>query len=117
MKTKIITTMLALLIGSVLMHAQDKTKPMDMKSSPAKVEMAKDSVYYTCSMHPEVIRDMPGKCPKCGMALVKKTIKMTGTKSKNKEVMLTYTCSMHPEVISDKPGKCPKCGMTLIVKK
>ena len=22
---------------------------------------------YTCSMHPEVISDMPGKCPKCGM--------------------------------------------------
>ncbi|MEO6357709.1 MAG: heavy metal-binding domain-containing protein [Ferruginibacter sp.] len=26
---------------------------------------------YTCSMHPEVISDKPGKCPKCGMELVK----------------------------------------------
>lgn len=25
---------------------------------------------YTCSMHPEVKSDKPGKCPKCGMALV-----------------------------------------------
>lgn len=25
---------------------------------------------YTCSMHPEVIRDEPGTCPKCGMDLV-----------------------------------------------
>ena len=24
---------------------------------------------YTCPMHPEVIRDVPGSCPKCGMAL------------------------------------------------
>lgn len=24
---------------------------------------------YTCPMHPEVIKDGPGKCPKCGMAL------------------------------------------------
>ncbi len=24
---------------------------------------------YTCPMHPEVIRDHPGDCPKCGMAL------------------------------------------------
>jgi Cu+-exporting ATPase len=24
---------------------------------------------YTCPMHPEVIRDRPGPCPKCGMAL------------------------------------------------
>jgi hypothetical protein len=25
---------------------------------------------YTCVMHPEVIQDHPGKCPKCGMKLV-----------------------------------------------
>ncbi|TGE22681.1 heavy metal-binding domain-containing protein [Hymenobacter metallicola] len=27
---------------------------------------------YTCPMHPEVIANEPGKCPKCGMDLVKK---------------------------------------------
>ena len=26
---------------------------------------------YTCTMHPEVKSDKPGKCPKCGMELVK----------------------------------------------
>ena len=25
---------------------------------------------YTCPMHPEIVRDAPGDCPKCGMALV-----------------------------------------------
>jgi hypothetical protein len=25
---------------------------------------------YTCPMHPEVTSDQPGRCPKCGMALV-----------------------------------------------
>ncbi|MHB1279131.1 MAG: vitamin K epoxide reductase family protein [Bacteroidia bacterium] len=29
-------------------------------------------IQYTCSMHPEVLSDQPGKCPKCGMTLVKK---------------------------------------------
>ncbi|KIA85496.1 efflux RND transporter periplasmic adaptor subunit [Flavobacterium sp. AED] len=29
---------------------------------------------YTCPMHPQIIRDKPGNCPICGMALVKKTI-------------------------------------------
>jgi hypothetical protein len=29
------------------------------------------SIKYTCPMHPEVISDTPGKCPKCGMNLVK----------------------------------------------
>ena len=27
---------------------------------------------YTCPMHPEVVTDHPGKCPKCGMTLVPK---------------------------------------------
>ena len=27
---------------------------------------------YTCSMHPEVMKDKPGNCPICGMTLVKK---------------------------------------------
>lgn len=28
---------------------------------------------YTCPMHPEVVKDAPGDCPKCGMKLVEKT--------------------------------------------
>jgi hypothetical protein len=27
---------------------------------------------YTCPMHPEVVTDHPGKCPKCGMNLIVK---------------------------------------------
>ena len=27
---------------------------------------------YTCPMHPDVVRDAPGRCPKCGMRLVVK---------------------------------------------
>jgi Cu+-exporting ATPase len=32
------------------------------KSAPANVQ-------YTCPMHPEIVRDAPGACPICGMAL------------------------------------------------
>jgi hypothetical protein len=31
----------------------------------------RDAVHYTCPMHPEVISDRPGQCPKCGMDLVR----------------------------------------------
>ncbi len=30
-------------------------------------------VYYTCSMHPQVMKDKPGDCPICGMALIQAT--------------------------------------------
>ena len=68
--------------------------------------------HYTCPMHPEVISNKPGKCPKCRMTLVKmeamKTMEMKSD---------VYTCPMHSEVKSDKPGKCPKCKMNLIKEK
>ncbi|MDZ4331282.1 MAG: efflux RND transporter periplasmic adaptor subunit, partial [Flavobacterium sp.] len=35
-------------------------------------EMEHQNEVYTCSMHPEIIRDKPGNCPICGMTLVKK---------------------------------------------
>ena len=28
---------------------------------------------YTCPMHPDMVQDHPGECPKCGMTLVPKT--------------------------------------------
>lgn len=30
----------------------------------------KSDTYYTCSMHPQVMQDAPGKCPICGMELI-----------------------------------------------
>ena len=61
---------------------------------------------YTCPMHPEVVKDGPGSCPKCGMALVP-VIPAPPTTGE-------YTCPMHPEIRSSQPGNCPKCGMALV---
>jgi hypothetical protein len=41
------------------------------KEKPESVIEA-TKVQYTCPMHPEVIDDEPGDCPKCGMDLVEK---------------------------------------------
>ena len=38
---------------------------------------------FTCPMHPEVISDKPGRCPKCGMKLVSKDEVTTHTMSEN----------------------------------
>jgi len=42
-------------------------------------QLAKDEM-YTCTMHNEVMSDHQGKCPKCGMKLVKQ--KMTAEQQK-----------------------------------
>lgn len=78
------------------------TATVSAQDSKPKTETAK--VEYTCSMHPDVISDKPGQCPKCGMDLVKKEVQ---------KVKVIYTCPMHKDVVSDKPGKCSKCGMKL----
>jgi Cu+-exporting ATPase len=39
-----------------------------LSNSPPKAAMPAGTK-YTCPMHPEVVRDGPGSCPKCGMAL------------------------------------------------
>jgi len=41
---------------------------------------------YSCPMHPEIIRDEPGDCPKCGMALEPMGIP-TGEKGPNPELI------------------------------
>lgn len=30
------------------------------------------AILYSCPMHPEIVQDKPGYCPKCGMKLVPK---------------------------------------------
>jgi Cu2+-exporting ATPase len=40
--------------------------------APQNVPAQKQTVKYTCPMHPEVVQDLPGICPKCGMKLVEK---------------------------------------------
>ena len=50
--------------------AAEMLEPLLSASRPAATAPA--DIQYTCTMHPEVISDKPGKCPKCGMKLVQK---------------------------------------------
>ncbi len=82
-------------------------------------------IEYVCPMHPEVIQDEPGSCPKCGMNLMPREVQANAahnhTEHKAEEnahsdkqnASVEYTCPMHPEVVQNKPGSCPECGMNL----
>jgi Cu2+-exporting ATPase len=84
---------------------------------------------FSCPMHPDVKSDKSGKCPDCGMNLVKKESSShtehaghsshedhakhkKEIKSSEKKKGL-FTCPMDPEIVRHEPGECPKCGMKL----
>ncbi len=46
------------------------------------------AVKYTCPMHPEVVQDAPGNCPKCGTKLVEKKEVPTIAAPKAKEPVI-----------------------------
>ena len=41
----------------------------DHSENPPKIIIGSSSASYTCPMHPEIVRNAPGSCPICGMAL------------------------------------------------
>ena len=78
---------------------------------------------YTCPMPQDsVFSNKPGKCPKCGMDLIKVEQEnhsqhlQRQTGNQQLETSNQYTCPMHPEIIRDQPGTCPICGMDLVKK-
>ena len=72
---------------------------------------------YTCPMPEDsVFSDKPGKCPKCGMDLVKIESHDHSQEQQPATASDQYTCPMHPEIIQGKPGTCPICGMDLVKK-
>ncbi|KAA8476252.1 Cu(I)/Ag(I) efflux system membrane fusion protein [Arcticibacter tournemirensis] len=46
-------------------------KNAEVKDAKKAVHKDHNVDYYTCSMHPQVIKDKPGNCPICGMKLIK----------------------------------------------
>jgi hypothetical protein len=53
---------------TVALHQQQKDTVTTFKADTLRPLMA--SVTHTCKMHPEVISDTPGKCPKYGIELI-----------------------------------------------
>ncbi len=111
-------------------HSHSMHEHSTHSAAPDENSNQEKSAKYTCPMHPEVVSDEPGSCPKCGMFL--EPVKAEGhgdghshgshshdhsshkmADGESGEATAKYTCPMHPEVVSDEPGSCPKCGMFL----
>jgi len=73
--------------------------------TPAQNKTAKQqTVKYTCPMHPEGIKDKPGKCPKCGMGLVVKKDKKKSGMMGDSTMMKKDRAKMMRDITSMKKG-------------
>jgi Heavy metal binding domain len=72
MKKIILASMLAAAIVFAACNNTSNTNSESDTTAMSKIDTSKmmSGVKYTCTMHPEVISDTPGHCPKCGMEMV-----------------------------------------------
>jgi len=68
MKTKFLLSVI--LIAGLLLANFSVNQVYGQK--PQNELVKQQTLMYTCSMHPEIVQDHPGNCPKCGMKLVEK---------------------------------------------
>ncbi len=50
----------------------NQSNQQNVKNAADTIYTDKNSIKYTCPMHPEIVKNKPGTCEKCGMDLVEK---------------------------------------------
>jgi len=99
----------ALIADMLGMHAHDQA------AKAANIDANGHKQLWTCSMHPQVIKEEPGVCPICHMALtpIKEDAGASSMAAGDRKVKYWWDPMMSPPYISDKPGKSPM-GMDLV---
>lgn len=69
------------LLAFIMLSCGNKKEP-DGNDAPGSAHA--EQKVFTCPMHPQIIKDKPGKCPICGMDLVQKIV--NGEKENNREL-------------------------------
>ena len=119
----------ALLAGVTELRRRIADGAFNPNASLYEAEAVQTRTEYVCPMHPQIVQDLPGSCPICGMNLVPR--EATGptdghermpapersdqAMEKSRSAAASeYTCPMHPEIVQPEPGACPICGMVLV---
>ena len=70
-------TIALIVSAAILVSSSFSSLAQQSGATPAPAEQRaltadnRDEEFYTCAMHPDVMSDRPGKCPKCAMTLVR----------------------------------------------
>jgi membrane fusion protein, copper/silver efflux system len=68
-KREILIAVISLFAG-VIIFALIRKSAHQQNGSSEQIEQTDQQQVWTCSMHPQIRQDEPGKCPLCGMALI-----------------------------------------------
>ena len=88
-------TLLCFILLFVSCQNSEKTESADT------THVGHGNVYYTCSMHPQVMQEKPGNCPICGMKLIEVS-KSSG--SEKEDVVLTQQQIELGNILTDTVG-------------
>lgn len=113
---KINLILISILAIGLFISCDAKTTKNDHSSH----SQGKAKSYYTCSMHPQIREDKPGKCPICHMNLTKIEIDEDDNSSAQvkeaKPEKDIWHCKDFPDVTSDKEDLCPIDGTPMFKK-
>jgi rubrerythrin len=59
-------------LADEMKRTSDEMKKTSDEMKEKSEQTSPQNFYYTCRMHPQIHADKPGKCPICGMTLIKK---------------------------------------------
>jgi len=103
----------------------ETASPVASSPNATASKAEEQKTWYTCGMHPEVVQDHPGNCPKCGMKLqpmahdravamgLAEPEEAGGKTPKKDREILYWKSSMIPGEIHKEPGK-DSMGMDLV---
>jgi len=70
LKNKYLLTGIALVVGIIIGWIINPSNPQETVPSEHQHNGTSKNQLWTCSMHPQIKADKPGKCPICGMTLI-----------------------------------------------
>jgi len=126
-RSVLMTTVVAVFVAGALVIWL-RTSPESPTHSTAATDatVSAPATWYTCGMHPEVVEDHPGDCPKCGMKLQPMSPDRAaamglagaragseGATDSGERKVLYWKSSMIPGEIHQEPGK-DSMGMDLV---